>query len=159
MLLFGPETMAIMSAVGTGLSLVQGMSAAKKQEAAAEESRRLAQKNAANIEAETMEQKRREADAQKDVEAQTRARIAASGVTGAGSPKDYLDTMEAEHAKELDWLRKSGASRASIAKSEGNIAYRQGMASASSTMAGTFSNVISGAGTTYGYGTKAGWWS
>lgn len=149
--------------VGSILSFVGGMQqasqqkkAAAQQAAAAEESRRIGDRNAARIEAETKEKARRESLAAKERQGLTRARQAASGGAASGSNVVYLDEMIETDEKNIDWLRKSGASQADIARREGNYNYLSGMASSTSTRAaatgskfGAFGSLLGGAQSGY----------
>lgn len=134
---------AVVGVLGTAVSVAQQMSAADAQKAAARDAEKLARENALNIEAEG----KREADImrrqQDELEAETRARAAASGLVG-GSHDIYLSDMERQHGEALDWLSKSTSSRSRIARREGKYASGQAKASASSTMAGAVGTAASG---------------
>ena len=129
-----------------------------RQRAAAEESRSIANKNAARIEAETHETLRREKQATEANQALSKARAAAAGGTQYGSTGVYQDTMEESDSAYLNWIAKSGASRADIAKSEGQFSWLTGMASADATHAQVvgakfdgLQSLIGGASAAYGY--------
>lgn len=149
--------------VGSFLGFIGGQkqaSALKKaerdQQAAAEQSKRVAAKNAAAIEAETHERLRREkADAHAKQEL-TKARIAASGGELSGSSATYVDTMERTDDEFLSWLERSGRNQADIALSEGQYSYLTGMANARATGAqagaakfGSYTSLLDGAGAAY----------
>jgi hypothetical protein len=106
---------------------------AQQQEAAGEKAKHIATQNAANIEAETAETVRRETTAAKQAEATRRGKLAASGGSVSGSSANFLEQQAAESDKYIDWLKKSGGSRAAIERERG--AYSS--ASASATAAGT----------------------
>lgn len=119
---------------------------AVQQSNAASDARRAARENARRIQAENAEEARRLEREQKAREAEARARAGASGVGGV-SQEGVLKDMVTEHRKELQWLKKSGNVRSQSARTQGNLAYKQGIASAFGTAAaGATSFYNSGAG-------------
>ena len=90
---------------------IQGYEAGKDMEKQADEMDRLAEKNALLKRRELTEQVRRQAEEDKRLRSAALARAAASGARVTGSVADYLDYMEDEQARQLDWLRTAGASR------------------------------------------------
>ena len=120
-----------LAVVGAFGSLVS----AGKQMEAASDAKRAARANAAAIEAETAEEARRLKLEQDRTEASSRAAAAASG-SGGVSQDLYQDFLGDEHAKELAWLKKSGASQANITRIQGNAAASTARANAFGTLAG-----------------------
>lgn len=133
--------MPAISAVTGVLGFVQQRSAAKKAE-------RLGEENARRAAAESQESARRLEITQKRSLATARARAGSSGfdITGGDSMGDYIDELSSQYSSELDWLRKSGASAASIERRRGDIA-------ASSARAGGWSSLLKGGGEV------ANWWA
>lgn len=101
---------------------------------AANDAKRASRANARAIEAETTEEARRLREEQAKTESRTRALAAASGGEGQ-SQSMYMEKQKAEHASELNWLKRSGADRAAAARRGGSIAAKQGYAGALSTAA------------------------
>lgn len=97
---------------------------------AAQAARELGEKNAEFTEQETAEQVRRKEGAARYKEGMAQAQAAASGIKTSGSTDLYLSEMMAEHKREVDWVKKSGKSRAGIERSKGDLAHKQGMAQA-----------------------------
>ncbi len=123
--------MAYIAIALTALSAIGSYRAGQKAEAAAEE-------NARRIKSETEEQARRQKQVGEAKTAEARARARASGTRGGGSQDLYIGEMESEFGRELDWLRASGASRASAARRQGGIAKTQGTAQALGGLASAF---------------------
>ena len=145
-----PIIMAISAAVAAGTAVYS----ASEQSKAADEAKKLANKNAAAAEAEAEEAARRARKDADRVEATARARAAGSGVEGETTDL-YLKELETVNAEQIAWIKKSGASHADIARTQGKHAYRQGMAGAWGSM-GTAAGHVGNVGT---YGGQAGWWS
>lgn len=148
--------MEIIGLFGSAVSFITQMSAAGDQKAIAAQQEELAIKNAANIEAEGREEARRLGLEQEQAEGLTRAKIAASGATAEGSTGSYMDNMAKEHEKEMDWLKKSTASQADIAKSSGSITAQTTLAKASATEMGAVTSVF---GDVSSIGKSAGWFA
>lgn len=121
-------------AIGIGSALIGGIGQIK----AGKDAKKLANENAENMRLETEESARRLAAQQSENLATARARASASGTTGTGSQASYIDKMGSEFTKELDWLKKSGASAASIEQRRGSMAKSAGMWSGLGTIAGGF---------------------
>lgn len=100
------------SAVGTGYSIYASEQAAKEAESIADDN---AQREA--MEAEEMAQRAEEAADRENSLA--RAKAAASGAGGESSDL-YLEDLESTKQREIDWIRRSGASRSSLISSEGS---------------------------------------
>lgn len=126
---------SLLSFVGARKQEKELKKAAANQQAAAVESKNIANRNAARIEAETAEEVRREKrDAQQRRDLAL-VKAAASGGTLTGSTGLYLDEMKDNDVQFLDWLQKSGSSKADIARREGNYNFLTGIAAASGTRA------------------------
>ena len=124
---------AIFSLVGQMRQASAQEKAAEQQAAAAEEAQRISTMNAARIEAETAEMARREREASEEAQSQRRLVAAAAGGTGGGSTAAYLEEQAERESRYIDWLERSGASRASIARAEGGYARQTGMITAEAT--------------------------
>jgi hypothetical protein len=120
----GPAVMVAMSVVSGLMSIKQGMDAKKDAKAAAAEQERIARENAAFKEAETVEQARRMQEEEDSAAAKRRAMAASTGIaTDQASSLDiFMGAQEDKFSKELDWLRKSGASQADIINKQGSLA-------------------------------------
>lgn len=117
-----------------------GVSAVQQVEAAGD-AKRAARANARALEAETAEEARRLKKEQASQESKSRALAAASG-GGGQSQTSFMESQKKEHANELDWLKRSGSSRASSARAGGSLAAKQGYAGA----VGTVASAVSGFG-------------
>ena len=110
------------------------------------DAKKQAKANARLEEQQTIEEARRMAKQQKRNLAMARAMSAAGGVRGE-TVSGYLTEMKEEQTAQLEWLKKAGASRASMYRSQGNLALTQGLAGAASTAASAVSA-----------GVKSNWW-
>ncbi len=118
--------MPVVAIASLAIGVVSSLFGAAGKKKAAKQAKRLAGLNADYIEAETEEQKRRLKFEQEQTAATTRTGIAASGFrsgakTMGGSHRSYLKSMKDQQQSEMDWLTKSGASRANIAREGGNV--------------------------------------
>ena len=86
---------------------------------AGKDAQKLAKENAANMRAETEEAARRLEAQQAENLSTAKARAFASGTTGEGSQESFINKMGTEYTKELEWLKKSGASAAAIEERRG----------------------------------------
>ena len=114
-----------------------------------EQGKDIAEENKRLQALETQEEARRLEREQSKTEALARAKAAATGA-GGESLDLYLEDMETQHNKELNWLKFSGASRNKIMGQEAEMAYTAG-----------WGNVIGSAGSAAGYlgeGAEAGEW-
>lgn len=114
--------MAAAAAAGAIFSVVSGMNAKSDAKSAARDQERLARENAMNMESETRETERRARGQEDKVAAQRRARAAASGTKAGGSQQTFMDSEAEEFAKEMDWLRTSGANSAAYTIAAGKSA-------------------------------------
>lgn len=154
----GAEAMVIVSMMGTAYQIQANQKAQRQQRRANREAKKIADRNAQRIEAETQEKARRTSMQQGRAESRALAKAAASGVSLEGSPDNYLAFMGEEHARQLGWLRKSGRSRAELAQMKGKHSAAQGRARLAGMRAQAASDVVSGAGQTYTWGSRADWW-
>lgn len=90
---------------------IQGNRAGKQMESLAREQELLAEENAVFAQKELDEQVRRQGEEDKRLRSTARARAAASGARLEGTPADYLDYMEEEQGRQLDWMQTAGASK------------------------------------------------
>lgn len=98
---------AVMSVFGA----LQGYEAGREMDNLADERERLAERNALLARRDLAEKVRRQAEEDYRLRSAALARAAATGVRVSGSVADYLEYMEDEQARQLRWLRTSGASR------------------------------------------------
>lgn len=70
---------------------------------------------------ETKEQVRRERISLGQLLGEGHAAVSASGLRQSGSPKNYLDFLETEGNKKINWLERSGRLRARAARKGANI--------------------------------------
>ncbi len=75
--------------------------------------------------AKTEEESRRMLREQNQIQSMTRAITGASGTTGTGSQSLYLKDMQEEQSRELNWLRKVGASNAASIRRQANAVASQ----------------------------------
>lgn len=88
---------------------IQGYNAAQEAEQLADE-RRAAAERQALLDARKLEEKaRRQAEEDYRLRSAALARAAASGATLEGSVADYLENMEGEQRRQLEWLQTAGA--------------------------------------------------
>lgn len=161
----------VFAAVGAGMQYKAGQDqkkagerTARMQEEAGKESQRIANQNAANTESETAEQVRRESIANKEADATRKLKVAGSGGTLSGSSKNFLDEQSQRQSDSIDWLKKSGKSRADIERAQGKYSSMTAKANASATrgaLAGNtakslsgFADVASGLGNLYNPSTE-----
>lgn len=154
--------MFVVSLFSTGYSIMANEKAQDQQKAAIKESKRIANRNAERIEAETKEQARREKLRQQAAESRALAKSAASGVKGE-SRDEFLKFMGEEHARQLGWLKRSGRSEARITRMGGNAAAARGRADLTRQRAASVGTAAEGAGSAYTWGNRAygggdGWW-
>ncbi len=99
---------------GNVLRLATGLYTAKQQYDAGKQAEEIQDRNAQRVREETAEQARRLDLDQRRARAQLVARAEASGLKTTGSTSVYLDEFDKENTHQLDWLNRSGESRASI---------------------------------------------
>ena len=135
-----PAALPIIAVGLSAFGVAQQISAGNKAD-------RLAAANAKLQEQQAAEEARRLKKEQERTEAAARAKAAAGGIEVGGSQAMFLSDMKAEHGKELAWLKKSGASRASATRQGGSNARSQAYAGAASTAAGAASTAYTAFGT------------
>lgn len=106
----------ISTALLVGSSLFGAFGSFGSSSAARREGKRQAQAEKEK----TAEEVRRTARENTQIQSMTRAIMGASGTTGAGSQTVYLKDMQAEQQRELQWIRKVGASNADALRRQGN---------------------------------------
>ena len=106
--------------IGAAVSVYTGV----KQREAAKEQEDIAKRNAEREQAEAEEMARRERKRADYEESLDRARAAASGIDVDKSKSNviYMNERKKANRDQIDWIRKSGASRADIIKREGRLA-------------------------------------
>ena len=135
--------MGLFSGIKDTVSGVVGGFTGETQRDAGKDAKKLGKKNAEYIRQETSEQVRRLELAQEQVIAKTKGAQAGSGIElGGGTVDTYIAEMKNNFAKELDWLKKSGKSRAAIAKEGGNVANAQAQAAGWGTAAQSISMLV-----------------
>ncbi len=131
-----PAIMAVIS----GASAASALYGAYRQQKSGREARDIARQNAARQIAESREASRRLKLQQESVLDETRARAAASGISPESSTVTaYLAEMQKNFKSEQDWIKKSGASAASIQARQGEYQARQATAGAWGTIASALS--------------------
>jgi hypothetical protein len=106
--------MSLLAAVAVGSKVFGGLrkrKASKEMSAMARQQELMAQENAMLERRELAENVRRTELKNELTSGTALASAAASGVTLSGSTTGYLDFLETEQVKQLDWLQEAGASR------------------------------------------------
>lgn len=136
---------------------IQGYKAGKDMEDLAEEQALLADRNTVLAHQELNEQVRRQGDEDRRLRASARARAAASGAEmGSGSLATYLDYMEEEQGRQLDWMRTAGASRIRLENQSAMMRSKTTMLQGSNQK---WSSLFQGATAAAGYADKHGLFS
>lgn len=133
-----------MAYVAAAVTVMMSMKSASDQKQAGKRAEGIERMNAAKALAESQEAARRLKLDQDKVTAETKARAAASGVTGGGTVETYLSEMQKNFKSELDWVNKSGASAANINLRRGEYQRQIANANAWGTMASGISSGLSG---------------
>ena len=144
----------IIYAIAAVASAAAGVYSAKQSADAAEEQEKLAEKNAQYEQMEAEESARRLSEENERTESLSRAMAAASGV-GGESQENYLSAQELKGQREVAWMKKTGANRANIIRTEGAITAKAGKAQA---LASGVSSATQGVGTVYQTGAANKWW-
>ena len=105
---FNPSYVPAITSIFGGLL---GYGEGKQNERLAREQKKLAEQNALLEARELQEQVRRQIEEDARIRSAALARAAASGAKISGSVAFYLDYMETEQNRQLDWLKTAGASR------------------------------------------------
>jgi len=108
----------LLGGLAIGSSLFGAWSQKKAADRGARQQEELGRLNASYILAETEEDLRRQRDTFTRVENLAFTMTAASGL-GGQTRRMYQDVLAAKHQAELDWMEKSGRSRAAIARRSG----------------------------------------
>lgn len=148
---------AVATVAATAYGIHSSMEAAKAQDRAADEAERMGRENAARIEEEGREEKRRQEKAFAAKEAKSRAFAGASGTTG-GSMSTVQEEMAREHGRQTAWLARSTASKAQAAREGAAYEGMTGRARADATRAAGIGKGLSGVSNIYSAGLKANWW-
>lgn len=160
---YAPLVMTLATMASNAYSAYTMRKTAKANEEAGVEAQRIAEQNAANIEAETAETMRRQESANAQMESRAFALAAASGGSVEGSTGRYLESMSEENTAQLDWMRTAGASQAAITRREGALqkrVYGIQAGAAEAAMWGSLAKTGVAAGGAYASGLdKAGDWS
>ncbi len=90
---------------------IQGYNSAQQMKSLADEQAKLGERNALLARRELAEQVRRQTEEDRLLRSAALARAAASGVEISGSVASYLEYIETEQTRQLDWLKTAGASR------------------------------------------------
>lgn len=134
------------------ISAVLGAASSYRQYESGKEAEKMAKENAKRARAETAEEVRRQQAANAQMEGLAKARAAAGGAKLTGTVSSYLDRLKEENLKDIDWMRRSGASRAGLEQRKGKVAKSQATAGAVGSLAGSASSF-------YSAGSNANWWS
>jgi len=146
-----PIVIAAVAAVAGIASSLDSGKKAKKQ------AREVGRENARLIREETAEAIRRASAEGAQTVGQTTALLGGTGVRASGTATDYLGFMRSEQTRQLDWLERSGESRALAARRGatylGDTAMNQAYTSAITQFGGWVSSAaqsgaFSGGGTT-----------
>jgi hypothetical protein len=125
--------MGVVGAVGQFRAAGRQEDVADTQDEAARQSAALRERNATLIEAEGQEKSRRMRDEDEREQGMARARSAASGTTGAGTPGLYMADMQSVAKEELDWLDYSTKQRVGQERHAGYYDYLSGSSAAQAT--------------------------
>ena len=112
-----------------------------------QEMKKATARNAQMEEEMAKEEARRTEIEQAKTESLARARLAASGTTGGGTMADWLAQMREEHKSDIDWIIKSGKTRAEAIR-------LQGKSQQAEMSARLFQQGASLAGSYYTYGSQ-----
>jgi hypothetical protein len=110
--------------VSAGLQLGGSLFGASQARKSGKADRRAAYMSASVIEEEGAEEARRVKRGMDSSEGLSKALSAASGVQMSGSRKLAVDDVAAENKAQLDWLKKSTASRAKAVRAGGRVSER-----------------------------------
>lgn len=147
----------------TASTVIGGRRARKAQKKAAKQAEAMGRENARLIGEENRENLRRANERVADVEASSRAKVAASGTArgpgdSSGGLYRSLDAQSEEHQRQLEWMEQAGEAEEKLALTGAVMAGDLGRAQADLTQAQTFSSLFSGVGNVYSSGSTAGWW-
>lgn len=109
-----PATLGVLSTIGKVAATGASLFGAYSQYEAGKDAEKAAKQEAA-------ENIRRQAAQDRALEAEQRARAAASGVTTAGSPQLYMGETERQNLLGRRWMQKAGKYRAKSLRDEGTV--------------------------------------
>ena len=139
----------------TAIGAVRQFGAARRQEDAARESRRLTEMNMAIEEAEAREEERRLKFTAEKQRGRAVALAAASGITLEGSPGLMIQEMDDVLADEVDWLRHSSKMRQAQIESAGRFEEQAGLYKAEQTRSAAWQRIFGGV---KDFGESYNWW-
>lgn len=142
--------LAIVSVVVSVFGMIQGIQAGKDQVDLSNEAALLAERNSVLATQELNEIVRRQGDEDRRLRASALARAAASGAELSGSPLAYLDYMEEEQGRQLDWMMTAGASRIRMQYEGDLLRARAGVISGETTQWDSLFQGISSVTSTFG---------
>lgn len=152
---------AIASGGLTALQAYQGyqdaQTAAKDLRAQGREQEAIDLENQIRLQEETAESIRRTREQQSITEKTTAARIGASGFASGSSLDRYMESMKQQHAADIDWMTKSGASQEQIMARESAARSRATQAQAKSASRGRWGSVVKAGSSLAQQGFKYGW--
>lgn len=143
------SAISAVSAITGIVGLIGGITGKQGADAGAAQSEQLARENALMIEQEGREEERRATEENDSAQAEMRARSAASGVTEEGSHQIYMTSEQEKFDKDIDWLRKSTASKASLERRQGSVAASSLKSQGKSSLWGGIGSAVTGLGTAY----------
>lgn len=132
---------AIMSVFGG----VQDYQAGKDMESLARQQELMAEENAMLEQKELDENVRRQNLRDAQVRGSAQAKAAASGQRVEGSLSNYLDFIDEEQSREIDWMKTAGASRIRLNKQAANNQARSLRIQAKTRKRGLYSGLLKGA--------------
>jgi len=153
------------ASVASGVASIVSQSKAAAEQAEmqakmAEEAAALGAKNRALIEQETAEALRRTELAQRKQSSQAKALAAASGfVSDTGSFDLYMTELEQEQQAELEWIKRSGASKADISaqQTQYNVQQIKSQPTTRVEWGGALGSIVGGIQQGVGVGQDQGW--
>lgn len=135
--------MAVGWAIASGVTrIVGGRRRKKSAKKAAREQARIDAENRARYRAEVDESIRRTEEQHRFTEGTARTQVGASGFAAGSSLDAYVETMQSQHASDIDWMRTSGASQEAIMEREATARLRNANASADAAFIGDIGSAI-----------------
>lgn len=151
----GP-VLPVLQVASAVFGVVQGVKSYKDSKDAAKEQKKIGRMNAQNIMGETAEERRRSARANQQRAGSSAAQRAASGLRGGGSLALFEQDQQDEFARQMEWLNKSGQSRADIQRTSGNLAADQTKAGGESAF---LESIVPAGESLYKGGKGLNWWT
>ena len=147
-----------------GLTALQGYQGYKEAQQTAKDLRAQGREqeaidleNQIRMQEETAESIRRTREQQEITESETRLRAGASGFATGSSLDRYMQTMERQHASDIDWMTKSGASQQQIAARESAARAAATQAQARSASRGRWGSLVKAGSSLAQQGFQYGW--